>query len=405
MFKRKHNNENDKNETPSLIGVYILSSLFVVIAIITFGWQRDYHMLDKDYVSNYTLLGTFGDFTGGILGAVFSLISCILLVKTLKAQRNDAKKNSELMEMQRFNNLFFELLHLYQSEVSELSSKFVTSEKDGTKEVTKGTYKDFFYVEKLRLHKEFQEANTIFEDREEIRRAYTKFYIEHSSVAHCYRSLYRIYDLIDKSPISDKDKKEYIKILRAQLTESELLFLRYNAYSCYGQQFVTYLNKYNTLKHLPILDLLEFKKYWKNWPLEDRESLNVVLNLIRKSIFKLLKPRPTTQSIITLDSKKYSINVEISRPNMDKISIFVEVNKAAVKCNSELKALDYMSFNDIALFFKDYLLEIFYFSSFQRYNNYHELKLGSSIESTNDKNIIISSIYTTGRALNLSYNN
>lgn len=350
-------------------------------------------------------LGSFGDFCGGVLTALFSFLSCILLYKTLNAQREDSNQNFLLIELQRFDKIFFELLHLYQNELSELVSTKVSKMNDGVKEITKGTNKDFFYVEKIKLQDKFSNKSSVFQDIDEIRLLYAKFYTENSSIAHCYRSLYRIYDLIDNSRICDDDKKEYLKILRAQLTESELFFLRYNANSAYGQDFIKYLNKYNVLKHLPILDLLEFKKYWNLLPTAERESLNIVLDVMTRSIKRLLKPRQTQDAILFLDSKKYSISINISRPHMDKLSIHLGVETGVEKCDYELHALDYMDNQIIVSFIKDYLRELFIFSSFQRVNSYHELRLQYQIEQEGDKSSITVAIYNTqGKALKLNKN-
>ena len=65
------------------------------------------------------------------------------------------------------------------------------------------------------------------------------FYTDNrSKIAAYYRTLYRIFELIDESDlINDEQKKEYAKIIRAQLTESELFFLRYNPTHHYIKQY------------------------------------------------------------------------------------------------------------------------------------------------------------------------
>ena len=71
-----------------------------------------------------------------------------------------------------------------------------------------------------------------------------------------------VFAIIHQSELSDSEKVKYIKILRAQLTYSELLLLRYNSQNQHGKKFTEYINEYNLLKHLPIFELLEFKDWW-----------------------------------------------------------------------------------------------------------------------------------------------
>ncbi|MFV0398642.1 MAG: putative phage abortive infection protein [Bacteroidales bacterium] len=126
------------------------------------------------------------------------------------------------------------------------------------------------------------------------------FYIKYKSkLSICYRTLYRLYNLIDESKTIDENtKKNYLKIARAQYTESELFFIRYNAMSFYGEKFITYINKYNILKHLPILNLLEFKEWWQFLDNDERTSINIILYLIEKKITEKLKSN-TNNDVIT----------------------------------------------------------------------------------------------------------
>ena len=67
--------------------------------------------------------GTFGDFVGGVLGTLFALISVAFMKKTFDYQRGESKEQRNDAAIQRFNNLFFELLRVYQENVKELGGK------------------------------------------------------------------------------------------------------------------------------------------------------------------------------------------------------------------------------------------------------------------------------------------
>ena len=92
----------------------IITLLFVGIFAYIFKWQHIIHWFDNEYVVNHELLGTYGDFIGGVLGTIFALISILILIRTFNQQRAVTEKNKEQIENQRFNDLLFELLRLYQ---------------------------------------------------------------------------------------------------------------------------------------------------------------------------------------------------------------------------------------------------------------------------------------------------
>lgn len=75
------------------------------------------------------------------------------------------------------------------------------------------------------------------------------FHIHHSSLAHYFRNLYYIVSYIDSSGMPDK--KRYMGILRAQLSNYELLLLAYNCMYDFGsEKFKPLVEKYQLLKNL-----------------------------------------------------------------------------------------------------------------------------------------------------------
>lgn len=62
----------------------------------------------------------FRDFVGGILGTIFALLGTLMVVRTFRYQQSVTRDNKKQLETQRLNDLFFELIKLYQTEVNEL---------------------------------------------------------------------------------------------------------------------------------------------------------------------------------------------------------------------------------------------------------------------------------------------
>jgi hypothetical protein len=102
-------------------------------------------------------------------------------------------------------------------------------------------------------------------DFEKIQTAYARFYQSHESeIGHYFRTLYHIVRFVDQSPMTDEEKHNYEKFLRAQLSSSELLLLFYNGLSKYGwKKFKPLIEKYALLEQVPEPLLLDSN----NWNL------------------------------------------------------------------------------------------------------------------------------------------
>ena len=154
---------NNKNRWELHQWPYIIfAGLFIVFFGFVFKWGHALVWKDPNYIVNDELFGTFGDFVGGVLGTIFTIISVIILAKTFAHQQDVTTDNEIVLKTQRFNDLFFELLHLYQSEVNELCGykERVVNVKQNvkTKQIkvqTEGVQynnKDIFDEEKLIIH-------------------------------------------------------------------------------------------------------------------------------------------------------------------------------------------------------------------------------------------------------------
>lgn len=149
----------------------LLTVLFILLATVLFKWKNN---VNFSYPIDYNLFGTFGDFVGGILGTIFALLGTLMVVRTFRYQQSVTRDNRNQLETQRLNDLFFELIKLYQTEVKELCGQISQvrsykqnedvpqSDKDTNKkmtvEKTEISYndKDFFDYEKKRLQNGFR---------------------------------------------------------------------------------------------------------------------------------------------------------------------------------------------------------------------------------------------------------
>ncbi|AYB30974.1 putative phage abortive infection protein [Chryseolinea soli] len=76
------------------------------------------------------------------------------------------------------------------------------------------------------------------------------FHLHQSDLSHYFRNLYHIVRFAERSSLSNSKKLEFIKILRAQLSNYEILLIAYNGLHDYGQKFFPLIEKYELLKSL-----------------------------------------------------------------------------------------------------------------------------------------------------------
>jgi hypothetical protein len=110
-------------------------------------------------------------------------------------------------------------------------------------------------------------------EQDKLKKVYNYYYhIHQSDLGHYFRNLYHIVSYADKQPFSYRFRYIHIKILRAQLSNYEILLLAYNGLSNYGEKFNLLIKKYKLLKNLN----LEF-----NLPTEYERRIVDYINLVK----------------------------------------------------------------------------------------------------------------------------
>ena len=377
---------------------FILTIVFIGVFAYVFKWQHFCYWFDTDYQVDHELFGTFGDFIGGVLGTLFAMISIVLLIRTFNQQRYATNESIKLTETQRFNDLFFELLRIYQDEIKELQ---VHSENENVSGEDNSLFvcnnKDFFNHNMQLMQDKFKQQTSFEKNEDEALKLYMFLYIEYKSkLSIYYRILYRIYDLIDNATnIEESSKKDYLKIIRAQLTESELFFLRYNAMGFYGAKFTTYLNKYNVLKHLPILDLLEFKDWAKDVDEIEKTGINIIFNFIEAMINQKIKKQESNNYVIRLpDSSKYFIRVIIDK-SCSRLTMLCFIHNQGENKSLEYAGLDKFTAKRTQALFDCFLKEIFVYKTFKEVNALESLDFFSQkVAREGNVDCIISGVQT-----------
>jgi len=225
-----------------------------------------FHFNDFQITTQNSDWGNFGSFVGGVAGALFSFLTILLLVLTLKKQ-NDA------FLLNQFDSSFFNLLKIQNDIRSELTIEGISYYlDDGTHTDSKvmkgrdvfellsnhliniyesldelvlhvGAVKGTAYTNNLskinrlyKIDKNMHRESKNLSDLEKSKKAYFIVFNKHiNKIGHYFRHLFNILTFIEdfsKKQSSPKQQKEildkYSKLVQAQLSVAELLLLFYN---------------------------------------------------------------------------------------------------------------------------------------------------------------------------------
>ena len=256
---------NEKAKLGRLIGwatlaFFVIFILYVIIFII--------HIISHaEQPSILQNAGAFGDFIGGALNPVLSFLAFIGVLYSIFLQRNDLAESQKQTnrqfknaELQRFEATIFRMLAIHDSIVNSID----VTQHNGS--ITRGRECFKSFHQKLKAsYRKYEEYGALGVDH--IRIAYKDFWMEsRSDLGHYMRFIYNIIRYIDEcefgmQDISNEIKYKYVRILRSQISDYELVIIYYNMLSLYGEKFRIYSKKYDLLDNLPrdlLLDLAHF---------------------------------------------------------------------------------------------------------------------------------------------------
>lgn len=340
-----------------------------------------------------TIFGTYGDLIGGIIGTFVAYISVKLLASTLRKQIEAYNENSILnketanvYKIQQFDEQFQILFKLYRNIMLEY------------KEVAPNGMDLASIVNLYKAKSQTTDGKNYEDRRAKAIEIYNEFYVTYLSVASVhFRLLYRIFQLIDDADIPNKNKTTIAKIMRCQLSPEELFLLRYNAMTDYGIKMQLYINRYNLLKHLPIMSLMEFSNLSAKLDDKQRNSVNSEIVLWKKKIKELLLTTTDKTGKLYFTNnygKKYLFEVNIS-PSKDqcdfKLTKDVKAKLQSSAMTDFASALDKFTDKELDDFLLNFAKELFLYSNFSQYNSPSSLEIKPEItEKKVDRKKIIS---------------
>lgn len=244
-------------QTPWFIFGLIVLVFLIFGASVELNW---WIFKDKDLSQS----GTFGD-SFGVFTSLFSALAFGGLLITIWQQQKDLSLTREEMKNQQFENMLFKMLEVHASIVADMDFR---SRKSNNQQTVTGRDCFTVFLKRLNVHYRFYEKkNSVRPEVEIIEQAYNYFWPRNrNNLGHYFRYVYNIFKFIDAS--GRDDKKDYANIVRAQLSDYELVVLFYNCLSVYGRErFRPLAVKYSLFDNMPI-DLLIRPSHESLYPAE-----------------------------------------------------------------------------------------------------------------------------------------
>lgn len=218
----------------------ILAGIFIAIAFVA-----PYSITGKNTAFEFLETGQIGDTIGGIMNPFISIASVIVTGLAFYAQYEANASVRKQFEIQKFEAQFYERLRLHKENVNEMEIEI-------DERVVKG--RTAFYKILEELENILMEKNNSFRNRNSFERnIYSKFYDKYGKyISHYFRHLFHTVKFVvnqKEEVISKERKKEYLQILRAQMSNDEQKLLFYNWLApSYGGAWENKANKFFT-KH------------------------------------------------------------------------------------------------------------------------------------------------------------
>lgn len=246
----------------------VLAIIVVLIICLLYG-AASYQLIFPFDGWTRESLGQFGDSWGG-LTSLFSAAALCGVVLTIKIQMDSIKFLEKESQNQRkldgirdFETSFFNMLNLLQTIINDMT--VVRDDPQFSSRGGRSVFLHFYKGFRVTMVKRRGALNLIIpKDKFGIASAIEKVgkdtsdYFENRSgnLSHYYRFLYNIYKYIDESGLEPEVVDKYASVLRAQISNYELLMLFYNAQTFHGRKFKKYLEKYRVLDNLPTEKLI-----------------------------------------------------------------------------------------------------------------------------------------------------
>lgn len=187
-------------------------------------------------IFNFNETGQIGDTIGGIMGPFVAIAAAILTFLAFWVQFKANQQQRNDIALERFESNLFQLIQIQE----EITNNLSFTPTDGAdrlygsifhgRQVFKILYKEKgFTISEVGIESGIIKNGIIsYEEDKDV-----------GLLDHYFRHLYRVFKFIDEAPIFINDKKkkyDYACIMRASLSQYELIMLFYNCLSSNGRE-------------------------------------------------------------------------------------------------------------------------------------------------------------------------
>ncbi len=236
----------------------------------------------------YSAFGQFGDYFGGILNPLLAFFNITLIVyyqKVSIAKSADKDVVFRMLELQSKIVAGFELRTKHKIQIDSPENP----EKEGEEEEGRidQEYEEInsglrsFWIFDKEIKTRYQRMRDYTKPGEDgppertpeqrlelLRRAYERYYhgnFRKQYLGHYFRNLYLIFKTIDESEaFSKKEKLQYAKIVRAQMSHIEMKLLYLNCQISDGSSFKKYVARYKILEWMSGADFSNYDRALKH---------------------------------------------------------------------------------------------------------------------------------------------
>lgn len=202
-------------------------------------------------VFDFSNTGEVGDTIGGIMGPFVAIAAAILTFLAFWVQFKANEQQRKDIALERFESNLFQLIQVQE----EITNNLQFSAHDGSDKLYNANILGRPVFRAIYEEKTFP----FWGIREGIIEKGITSYEEDKDIGvldHYFRHLYRVFKYIDEAPIfanNEKKKYEYACIMRASLSQYELIMLFYNCLSRNGmEKFKPLIEKYAIFNNLRV---------------------------------------------------------------------------------------------------------------------------------------------------------
>lgn len=236
--------------------IYLVVFIIIIAIICLFPF-----LLTRNGCLDFTDTGEIGDTIGGIMGPFVAIAAAILTFFAFWVQFKANEQQRKDIALERFESNLFELLHFHQEITNELLLKcdLYNINYKYNRQPIEEKGRDVFRLlyEKAMINNKYVGIRNIIKSNTN---NWNNEYLSSpiGFLDHYFRLLYRILKYIDESyekiPEMTKRKRyEYTSIVRATLSQYELILLFYNCLSTNGnKKFKPLIEKYAIFNNLRV---------------------------------------------------------------------------------------------------------------------------------------------------------